>query len=58
MRALARRHGVPVVENPPLARALFTAVDIDKEVPERVYQQVARVLVRAYALRAAKERRA
>jgi flagellar biosynthetic protein FlhB len=58
MRMLARRHGVPVIEDPPLARALFMAAGIDKEVPERVYQQVARVLVRAYALRTARERRA
>lgn len=57
MHGLARRHQVPVIENAPLARELFAAVDIDKEVPERIYPQVARILVRAYQLRAAQERR-
>lgn len=58
MRALARRHRVPVIESAALARELFAAVDIDRHVPDRVFPQVARILVRAYALRAAQERRA
>ena len=58
MRALARRHRVPVIESQVLARELFAAVQIDRAVPERLYPQVARVLVRAYAMRAAQERRA
>jgi flagellar biosynthesis protein FlhB len=53
MRKLAQRHRVPVIENAALARELFAAVEIDKAVPERLYAPVARVLVRAYALRAA-----
>jgi flagellar biosynthesis protein FlhB len=52
MRTLAQRHRVPVIENAALARELFAAVEIDKAVPERLYAPVARVLVRAYALRA------
>ena len=58
MRAIARRHRVPVIESPVLARELFGAVQIDRAVPERLYPVVARVLVRAYAMRAAQERRA
>ena len=33
IRDLAHEHSVPIVENPPLARALHAAVDIDDEIP-------------------------
>lgn len=51
MRALARRHRVPVVENPTLARALFERGTIDAAIPEQFYPPVARLLVWIYALR-------
>ena len=47
----AARHDVPVVENPPLARALFRAVKIGREVPNDLYRAVAEVLAYVYALR-------
>jgi flagellar biosynthetic protein FlhB len=47
----AARHGVPVVENPPLARALFKACAIGKEVPRDLYRAVAEVLAYVYALK-------
>ena len=50
MRAIARRHRVPVLRDAPLARALFRGVDLDREVPERLFPQVARVLAWAYSL--------
>jgi flagellar biosynthetic protein FlhB len=48
---VARRHGVPVMENPPLARALFAAVDLGREVPSELYRAVAEVLAYVYRLR-------
>src|SRR5690606_21038112 len=33
IRDLAREHDVPIVENPPLARALFASVEIDETIP-------------------------
>jgi len=51
MRAIARRHRVPVIEDRKLAHVLYDDVELDHEVPERVFAQVARILVRAYALR-------
>ena len=51
MKALARRHRVPVVESPALARALFQAAGLDEAVPERLFQPIARLLVWVYALR-------
>jgi flagellar biosynthetic protein FlhB len=44
IREVAAEHGVPVVENPPLARALHATVDLDGEVPPEHYQAVAQVI--------------
>lgn len=44
MREAARNHGVPVVENPPLARALFAATEIEAEIPIEHYEAVAGVI--------------
>src|SRR3546814_110937 len=44
IRKIAKEHGVPVVENPPLARGLFAAVDLDEEVPPEHYKAVAEVI--------------
>ena len=53
IRDLARDAGVPVLEAPPLARALYTHVDIDGEVPAMLFAAVAQVLAWVYQLRAA-----
>ncbi len=44
IREVAYRHGVPVVQNPPLARALFKYVEIEQEVPVEHYKAVAEVI--------------
>jgi flagellar biosynthesis protein FlhB len=44
IRAVAEEHGVPVVENPPLARTLYAAVELDEEVPPEHYKAVAEVI--------------
>jgi flagellar biosynthetic protein FlhB len=51
IKQLAREHGVPVVENKPLARALFKAVDVDQEIPYELFQGVAQVLAYIYSLK-------
>jgi len=48
---VAARHGVPVVENPPLARTLFKVVAIGREIPQDLYRAVADVLAYVYALK-------
>jgi flagellar biosynthetic protein FlhB len=52
MRAEAHRRAVPVVEHPPLARALFALNESQLFVPEENFGQVARVLRWVYAARA------
>jgi len=44
IRTLAREHDIPLVENPPLARALYATVELDKEIPEDHYRAVAEVI--------------
>ncbi|HEY4273960.1 MAG TPA: flagellar biosynthesis protein FlhB [Rhizomicrobium sp.] len=49
IRALAEDHDVPVIENPPLARALYASVELDEPVPPEHYKAVAQVI--GYVLR-------
>jgi flagellar biosynthesis protein FlhB len=44
IREIAKEHNVPIVENPPLARALHAAVDLDEEIPQEHYKAVAEVI--------------
>jgi flagellar biosynthetic protein FlhB len=44
IREVAAAHSIPVVENPPLARALHATVEVDQEVPPEHYKAVAEVI--------------
>jgi flagellar biosynthesis protein FlhB len=44
IREVADEHGVPIVENPPLARALHATIEIDQEVPAEHYKAVAEII--------------
>jgi len=44
IREIAEEHGVAVVENPPVARALHAAVEIDQEIPPEHYKAVAEII--------------
>ena len=54
MRQIAARHRIPVVQNPPLARALFHGLEVEQHVPPQLYGQVARILVWVFAMREAR----
>jgi flagellar biosynthesis protein FlhB len=51
IKEIARRHRVPVLENRPLARALYRQAKVGGFVPEGLYQAVAEVLAYVYRLR-------
>jgi flagellar biosynthetic protein FlhB len=53
IRDLARDHAIPIVENPPLARALHAAVEVEDEIPPEHYQAVAEVIGYVMRLRRA-----
>lgn len=44
IRELAKQHDVPIVENPPLARALFASVEVDDTIPNEHFKAVAEVI--------------
>ena len=50
IREIGAAHGVPMLEAPPLARALHHHVDIDQEIPSTLYAAVAEVLAYVYQL--------
>jgi flagellar biosynthetic protein FlhB len=54
IRELATENDVPLVENPPLARGLYAAVEIDQEVSPEFYKAVAEVI--SYVMRLSKAR--
>lgn len=49
IREIATENEIPIVENPPLARALFASVEIDQEIPPEHYKAVAEVI--SYVMR-------
>lgn len=53
IRERAKEAGVPILERPELARALYRSVDIEKTIPRDLYQAVAQVLAFVYRLRGA-----
>jgi flagellar biosynthetic protein FlhB len=50
IREIATENDIPIVENPPLARALYEAVQVGREIPADLYQTVAEVLAYVYSL--------
>ena len=44
IRQIAEENQVPIVENPPLARALYASVELDQEIPQEHYKAVAEVI--------------
>jgi flagellar biosynthetic protein FlhB len=50
IREIAIAHGVPILERPPLARALYKLVQVGQEIPEQYYAAVAEILAYVYEL--------
>lgn len=48
---IAREHSVPVIENPPVARALYKMVDLNQQIPPELYKAVAEILLFVYNLK-------
>jgi flagellar biosynthetic protein FlhB len=57
IREVAEAHDIPVIENPPLARALHGTVEIDQEIPQEHYRAVAEIIGYVMRLRRAVGRR-
>ena len=50
IRQVASDSGIPIVENPPLARGLYDSVQVGQEIPVQLYRAVAEVLAHIYKL--------
>ncbi|MBM3783156.1 MAG: EscU/YscU/HrcU family type III secretion system export apparatus switch protein [Acidobacteria bacterium] len=50
IREMARTHEIPIIENPPLARALYAAADVGQEIPPHLYKAVAEILAYLFRL--------
>ncbi|MBM7598579.1 flagellar biosynthetic protein FlhB [Virgibacillus halotolerans] len=50
IKEIAKEHGVITVENKPLARSLYSVIDIGDSIPEQFYQAVAEILAYVYRL--------
>ncbi|NLW16905.1 MAG: flagellar biosynthesis protein FlhB [Firmicutes bacterium] len=51
IKEIARQHRIAIVENKPLARTLFTAVEVGDEIPPQFYQAVAEILAFVFSTR-------
>ncbi|MEB3288094.1 MAG: flagellar biosynthesis protein FlhB [Vampirovibrionales bacterium] len=51
IKEIAQDNGIPIVENPVVARTLFRFVEIDQEIPPDLYQAVAEILMFAWRAR-------
>jgi flagellar biosynthetic protein FlhB len=51
IRELAAEHGIPIMENPPLARTLYDKVPLDSPIPPNLYSAVAQVIAFVYRLK-------
>jgi flagellar biosynthetic protein FlhB len=50
IRARAVEHQVPLIENPPLAQALYKSVEVGQQIPPHLYRAVAEILAYIYRL--------
>ena len=49
--SIAREHSVPVIENAPVARALYRMVDLNQQIPPELYKAIAEILLFVYNLK-------
>ncbi len=51
IREIAEEHAIPLIANPPLARALHATVEVDREIPVEHYKAVAEIIGYVMGLR-------
>lgn len=50
IRELAKQHQIPIIENPPLAQALYKNCEVGQEIPANLYKAVAEVLAYVFKI--------
>ena len=56
IKMIAEEHYIPVIENPPLARALFNSAEVGQEIPLDLYRMVAEILAFVFNLKLQRKR--
>ena len=51
IKEIGIEHNITIVENPPLARAIYNDVEVDKEIPEELYVAVAEIMAYVFQLK-------
>lgn len=51
IKEIAKENNVPIIENKPLARLIYEKVDLNREIPEDMYQAVAEILALVYKMK-------
>jgi flagellar biosynthetic protein FlhB len=51
IKEIARSHGIPILENKPLAQTLYKTVELGRMIPPSLYQVVAEILAYVYRLK-------
>lgn len=51
IKEIAKQHSIPVIENPPVARALFRFVEVNRQIPPDLYKAIAEILIFVYKLK-------
>lgn len=48
IKEIAKEHDIPIIENPPVARAIYRLVDVNRQIPPDLYKAVAEILIFVY----------
>jgi flagellar biosynthetic protein FlhB len=51
IKDIAREHGIPIIEDKPLARALYKMCEVGDFIPAKLYKAVAEILAHIYRLK-------
>jgi len=51
IKEIAKEHNIPIVEDKPLAQALYKAVEVDQQIPDQLFHAVAQVLAYIYQMK-------
>ena len=55
IKEIAKEHDIPIIENPPVARAIYRLVDVNRQIPPDLYKAVAEILIFVYNSRKEKQ---
>ena len=51
IKQIAAEHNIPIIETPPVARALFRFVEVNRQIPPDLYKAIAEILIFVYKLK-------